>query len=53
MLPDLLSGVKTQGLLGFVYFDTQGNADYRLQTPAVLAALGAAAREYGYAGVSK
>lgn len=45
--------MKTQGLLGFVYFDTQGNADYSLQTPAVLAAFGAAAREYGYAGVSK
>ncbi|HTU75748.1 MAG TPA: glycosyl hydrolase [Trebonia sp.] len=53
MLPDLFSGVKSQGLAGFVYFDTTGNADYRLQTPAVLAAFGAAARQYGYAGVRK
>jgi hypothetical protein len=53
MLPDLLSGVKAQGLLGFVYFDATGNADYRLKTSAVLTAFGAAAKKYGYAGVKK
>jgi hypothetical protein len=50
LLPNLFAGVKSQKLLGFVYFDVTGNADYTLKTKAVLAAFGAAARKYGYAG---
>jgi hypothetical protein len=49
-LPDLFEGVASGGLLGLVYFDTTGNADYRLQSSAALAAFGAAAKKYGYAG---
>jgi hypothetical protein len=48
-LPDLFEGVASGGLLGLVYFDTTGNADYRLQSSAALAAYGEAAKKYGYA----
>jgi hypothetical protein len=48
MLPDLLSGVQSRGLLGFVYFDHKGNHDYRLDTTATISAFTAAAKQYGY-----
>lgn len=48
-IPDLFQGVESRGLLGFVYFDKDGNHDYRLDTSATLAAFGAAAKKYGYA----
>jgi mannan endo-1,4-beta-mannosidase len=49
MLSNLFQGVAADGLLGFVYFDSTGNADYRLESPGALSAFGAAARKYGYA----
>jgi hypothetical protein len=49
-IPDLLGGVESRRLLGFVYFDRVGNHDYRLATTATLSAFTAAARQYGYAG---
>ncbi len=49
-IPDLLGGVESRGLLGFVYFDHTGNHDYRLNTTATLSAFTAAAKQYGYVG---
>ena len=34
----LFAGIRAYGLLGFVWFDTVGNADYRIDSPAALAA---------------
>jgi hypothetical protein len=46
-IPALFAGVAARGLLGFIYFDSDGNYDYRLQSPTVLAAFRAAAKKYG------
>jgi mannan endo-1,4-beta-mannosidase len=35
---DLFAGVRNYGLLGFVWFDADGTQDWRLSTPAALAA---------------
>ena len=48
-IPNLFQGVKSRGLLGFVYFDKVGNHDYRINTSATYAAFAKAAKEYGYA----
>jgi hypothetical protein len=48
VIPDLFQGVASRGLLGFVYFDKDGNHDYRLDTPTVFAAFTKAAKAYGY-----
>ena len=51
MIPDLFAGVKNDGLLGIVWFDSKGNRDWRLDSdPAAAAAFKAAAKKYGFAG---
>jgi hypothetical protein len=45
---DLFAGVKDNGLIGLVWFDAEGNEDWRLQTPSALDAFAVAARRYGF-----
>lgn len=42
-IADLFSGIKADHLLGLVWFDAYGNRDWRLDTPAAIAAFRAAA----------
>jgi glycosyl hydrolase family 26 len=51
MIPDLFAGVKHDGLLGIVWFDSTGNRDWRIDNdPAAAAAFRSAAKKYGFAG---
>jgi hypothetical protein len=45
-IADLADGVRRFGLLGFVWFDSVGNSDWRIRTPAAIGALRTAARSY-------
>jgi hypothetical protein len=44
---DLFAGASAANVAGVIYFDLQGNRDWRLDDPTALAAFRAAAREYG------
>jgi mannan endo-1,4-beta-mannosidase len=48
LMANLFAGVRAHGLLGLVWFDSNGNRDFRLRTSAALASFGAAARLYGF-----
>ena len=37
-IADLFAGFRSYGLLGFLWFNTVGNRDWRLDSPAALAA---------------
>jgi mannan endo-1,4-beta-mannosidase len=43
---DLFAGVHAYGLLGFVWFDSKGTQDWRLSTPAALAAFRRGAKTF-------
>ena len=45
-IADLFAGIRAYGLLGFVWFDTSRNRDWRLNTPAAIAAFRRGARTY-------
>jgi mannan endo-1,4-beta-mannosidase len=45
-ITSLFAGVHMYGLLGFVWFDTIGNADYRIESAAAIAALRRGAKTY-------
>jgi mannan endo-1,4-beta-mannosidase len=45
-IADLATGVRTYGLLGFVWFDAPGAMDWRISSPAAIAAYRAAASPY-------
>jgi hypothetical protein len=45
-IPGLFAGAKDDGLIGLIWFDLEGNADWVLRDPAALAAFRAAAKEY-------
>jgi len=38
-ISDLFAGIRAYGLLGFVWFDSIGHKDWRIDTPAAIAAL--------------
>lgn len=46
-IASLFVGVHAYGLLGFVWFNAVGNADYRITSPASKAALKRGAKNYG------
>ena len=43
-IADLFAGIRAYGLLGFLWFDSVGNRDWRLSSPAALAAFRQGAR---------
>lgn len=45
-IADLFAGVRLYGLLGFVWFDASHTLDWRLSTPAAIAAFRRGARAY-------
>jgi mannan endo-1,4-beta-mannosidase len=45
-LADLFAGVRAYGLLGFVWFDARGTFDWRLDSPAAIAAFSRGAKAY-------
>ena len=45
-ISDLAAGIRTYGLLGFVWFDSQGASNWRISSPAGIAAFHDAARAY-------
>jgi mannan endo-1,4-beta-mannosidase len=45
-IADLFAGIHLYGLLGFVWFDNKTNQDWRLTSPAAIAAFKRAARSY-------
>ena len=45
-IADLFAGVRAYGLLGFVWFDANRHRDWRLSTPAAVAAFRRGARSY-------
>ncbi len=45
-IADLFAGIHLYGLLGFVWFDAKTNQDWRLTSPAALAAFKRAAQSY-------
>ena len=45
-IADLFGGVHTYGLLGLVWFDASGSRDWRLSTPAAIAAFHHGAQRY-------
>jgi mannan endo-1,4-beta-mannosidase len=45
-IPDLFAGVRRYGLVGLVWFDTVTSADYRITSPAAVAAFRRAAQAY-------
>ncbi len=49
-IADLSAGVRSYGLLGFVWFNANGVRDWRLHGPAALAAFRQAAAMYGRVG---
>ena len=50
-IADLFAGVRSYGLLGFVWFDADGVRDWRLSTPAALAAFRQGAEAYRRPGL--
>jgi mannan endo-1,4-beta-mannosidase len=44
-IADLFAGVKANHVLGLVWFDAEGNRDWRIDTPAVIAAFRRAANQ--------
>ncbi len=46
-IDSLFAGVREYGLLGFVWFDAVGNADYRIDSPASIAAIRLGAKSDG------
>jgi mannan endo-1,4-beta-mannosidase len=46
-IASLFAGVHAYGLLGFVWFDAIGNGDYRITSPAALAAIRRDAKTFG------
>jgi hypothetical protein len=51
-IADLFAGVRLYGLLGFVWFDNQTNQDWRLISPAAIAAFRHGAASYRQPTVS-
>jgi hypothetical protein len=49
-IADLFAGIGTYGLLGFVWFDAIGEQDWRLSSPAAVAAFRQGAEAYRQAG---
>ena len=49
-ITDLAAGIRTYGLLGFVWFDAVGKSDWRVITPAAVSALRVAAGLYARDG---
>ncbi|HEX2743525.1 MAG TPA: glycosyl hydrolase [Streptosporangiaceae bacterium] len=49
-IADLFAGIRTYGLLGFVWFDAIGAQDWRLSSPAAVAAFRQGAAAYHRAG---
>lgn len=49
-IADLFAGIRTYGLLGFVWFDAIGEQDWRLSSPAAVAAFRQGAEAYRQAG---
>jgi mannan endo-1,4-beta-mannosidase len=45
-IADLFAGIRLYGLLGFVWFDTTGVVDWRLNSPAALQAFSRGAKAY-------
>jgi hypothetical protein len=45
-IPDLFAGVRKYGLLGLVWFDDVTSYDYRITSPAAIAAFRRAAQAY-------
>jgi hypothetical protein len=45
-IEDLFAGIRLYGLLGFVWFDNQTNQDWRLTSPAAIAAFRRGAQRY-------
>jgi Glycosyl hydrolase family 26 len=45
-IADLFAGVRTYGLLGFVWFDSSSNRDFRIASPEAAAAFQRAAKRY-------
>lgn len=45
-IADLFGGIRAYGLLGFVWFDASGSRDWRLSTPAAVAAFRQGAKTY-------
>ena len=45
-IADLFAGIHTYGLLGFVWFDDVASHDYRINSPAAIAALRHGAKTY-------
>lgn len=45
-IADLFAGVRAYGLLGFVWFDANGVKDWRLDSPAAIAAFARGAKAY-------
>jgi mannan endo-1,4-beta-mannosidase len=45
-IADLFAGVRTYGLLGFVYFNAEAGPDWRLSTPSAIAAYHRGAEAY-------
>ena len=43
---NLYQGIRSYGLLGFVWFDAKGIRDFRLNTPAAIAAIRRGAGAY-------
>lgn len=46
-ITDLFAGVHAYGLLGFVWFDANHTLDWRISSPAALAAFGQGAKTFG------
>jgi mannan endo-1,4-beta-mannosidase len=49
-IADLFAGVRLYGLLGFVWFDAKGTRDWRLSSPAAIAAFRRGSETYRGAG---
>jgi mannan endo-1,4-beta-mannosidase len=45
-IASLFEGVRSYGLLGFIWFDTVGNSDYRITSPVAIAAFRAGAETF-------
>ena len=45
-ISDLAAGIRTYGLLGFVWFDSEGASDWRISSPAAITAFHDAAGAY-------
>ena len=49
-IADLFAGVRAARLLGFVWFDAVGHRDWRISSPAAIAAFRRGARTYNRPG---